>query len=144
MSSMLSHVSSSSTKDEIAEDIEMLVLKVLVRHNTEQFGPDHLDTLKAKYNVSNFLVCELGEVKEARRLYKEVIRGYTELLGPDHTDTQHAMSSLHQLDQLCDIRNMSSGKTTNAFNQRFCHPWVVCQCNPQERVRCDVLFDGGE
>jgi hypothetical protein len=111
--------------DDICTACTAKLFRGRVRRNTDQFGADHLDTLKAKLYLSNFLACELGEVKEAKRLYKEVIHGYTELLGPDHTDTQHgsfaagagaelqhAMSSLQQLQQLRDICRLSSGKTT--------------------------------
>ena len=46
-------------------------------------GPNHLDTLSAKYNYANTLI-NLKRCKEAEKLYLEVIKGCEALLGPNH------------------------------------------------------------
>eukprot|EP01038_Epipyxis_sp_PR26KG_P014216 gene14216-19075_t len=61
-------------------------------------GPNHLDTLRTEFNLSNLFYFE-GNYKEARILCERVysVRCASENLGPNHPDTLNALT------KLCDI-----------------------------------------
>ncbi|PVC76941.1 tetratricopeptide repeat-containing protein, partial [Streptomyces sp. CS131] len=83
---------------------ELLLRRRLLDAETDQFGPDHPDTLGSRNNLANALH-GLGEHQQAADLHQQTLTDRERFLGPDHPETLGSRHNVaNSLDHLGEHR----------------------------------------